>query len=123
MALPESLARPIRQELANVDGRRIQIDRACARGEAGAHEVYARATLDSDGFVGGIERIQTRRCKSTAEVITTLRGVTASMEDNQQHIRSLVAVDTLDCIKEHFPTRRLPVSYSDEHIIDQAKGR
>jgi hypothetical protein len=70
--LIESLARPIRQRLANVDGQRVQSDRACVCGEAGAHDVYSGATLDNDGFVGGIERIQTRGCTSTAVVITTL---------------------------------------------------
>jgi len=55
-------------------------------GEAGTPDVNSDATLYNDGFAGGIERIQMRRCKSPAVVNTTLQGVEARMENNRQRI-------------------------------------
>jgi transposase len=47
---------------------------------------------------------------------------TFSPRETQQRIRTLVAVDTLDCIEERIPKRWLPTQHYKEQIIDQVKS-
>ena len=60
--------------------------------------------------------------RAQGKTLTNKLLATFSLRDTQQHLRALVATDTLDCVKDHVPKRWLPTAHYKEQIIDQVKS-